>query len=111
MLREGGALPSDQPGLFGALLIALAGGWAASRMLRSPAEPFQALELGIAGAVLGMLAGGALGLTLNAIGLFAAAIVGGLTILSLGLLTARIRERNHAAREEFERRNKLEDPS
>lgn len=109
MLREGGVLTSDQPGLFGAFLLALAGGWVASRILRSPADAFHSLELGIAGAVLGMLAAGALGLTLNAIGLLAAAIVGGLTILGVRLLTARIRERNHAARDEFEDRNKLED--
>lgn len=111
MLGDGGDLQSDQPGLFGALLIALAGGWAASRILRAPADAFYALALGVGGAVLGMFGAGALGLTLNGIGLFAAAIAGGLTILGVGLLTVRIRKRNHAARDEFETRDKLEDPS
>ena len=104
-------MQSDQPGLFGALLIALAGGWAASRILRTPADAFRSLELGIVGAVLGMLAAGVVGLTLSAIGLFAAAIAGGLAVLGVGLLIVRRRERNHAAREEFETRNKLEDNS
>jgi hypothetical protein len=111
MLGDGGALPSDQPGLFGALLIALAGGWAASRILRTPANAFHALELGFAGAVLGMLVVGVPGRTLNAIGLFAAAIVGGLTILGAGLLTARVRRRNLGRTDELENQDTQEGPS
>jgi hypothetical protein len=111
MLGDGGALQSDQPGLFGALLIALAGGWAASRILRAPADAFRSLELGFAGAVFGMLAAGAIGLTLGAMGLFAAAIIGGLAVLGTGLLVARRRKRNHAASKEFDTGNKLEDNS
>ena len=111
MLGMEAALQSDQPGLFGALLIALAGGWAASRILRAPADAFHSLELGIAGAVLGMLAVGALGLTLNTIGLFAASITGGLTILGVGALTARIRERNLSRMGELEKRDTQEGPS
>lgn len=76
-------MANDQPGLFGALLIVLAGGWAASRILHSRAEPFQALGLGVGGAVLGMVAVGALHLELNAIGLLVAAIVGGLAVLAI----------------------------
>jgi uncharacterized membrane protein YeaQ/YmgE (transglycosylase-associated protein family) len=111
MLGDGGALPSDQPGLFGALLIALAGGWAASRILRSPADAFHSLALGVGGAVLGMMLAGALHLTLNGVGLLIAAIAGGVIVLALCRLIARKRERNHAARDEFETRDKLEDPS
>jgi uncharacterized membrane protein YeaQ/YmgE (transglycosylase-associated protein family) len=111
MLREGAALPSDQPGLFAALLIALAGGWAASRILRSPADPFHALAVGVGGAVLGLTAAGVLQLRLNGVGLLIAAMVGGLVVLSAWRAIARKRERNHAARDEFEDGNKLEDHS
>ena len=104
-------MPSDQPGLFGALLIALAGGWAASRILRSPADAFHSLALGVGGAVMGATLAGALHLTLNGVGLLVAAIAGGLLVLSLCRLIVRKRQRNHAARKEFESRDKLEDPS
>lgn len=74
-------MANDQPGLFSALLIALAGGWAASRILHSPARPFQALGLGLGGAVLGMTLVGLLHLELNAVGILIAAITGGLAVL------------------------------
>ncbi|MGE5566335.1 MAG: hypothetical protein ACM3YN_09315 [Parcubacteria group bacterium] len=87
-------MASDQPGLFGAFLIALAGGWAASRILHSRVEPFQALGLGVGGAVLGMVLGGALRLELNAVGLLVAAITGGLAVLAACRVVSHRLERN-----------------
>lgn len=108
-------MPSDQPGLFGALLIALAGGWAASRMLRSPAQPFQALGLGVAGAVMGMALAEALEVRPGAVWLLAAAISGGVGVLAacraISHRLARRRERNLGRTDELERRDTQEGPS
>ncbi|MGE5501549.1 MAG: hypothetical protein ACM3W4_06455 [Ignavibacteriales bacterium] len=107
-------MANDQPGLFGAFLIALAGGWAASRILHSRAEPFQALGLGIGGAVLGMVLSGAFDLELNAVGLLLAAIMGGLAVLACCRIVAhrlaRRRERNRTGPDEFPMRETQEEP-
>ena len=108
-------MPSDQPGLFGALLIALAGGWAASRILRSPAQPFQAMGLGVAGALLGMGLAGALGVRANAVWLLAAAICGGIGVLAawrfISHRLARRCERNLGRTDELENQDTQEGPS
>ena len=70
--------------MFSALLIALAGGWAASRMLRTHPDPFACLVLGVTGAVAGMTLAGAAGLKLGPVGLLAASIIGGLVRGVLG---------------------------
>lgn len=106
-------MASDQPGLFGAFLIALAGGWAASRILHSRAEPFQALGLGVGGAVLGMVLSGAFHLELNAVGLLLAASAGGLAVMAcrrvIGEQLARRRERNRTGADEFREGETQED--
>ena len=95
-------MQSDQPGLFGALLIALAGGWAASRILRSPADAFHSLGLGVGGAVMGTMLAGALGLTLNGVGLLIAAIAGGLAVLATWrFIATRLARRADRHREEL----------
>lgn len=107
-------MTNDQPGLFGALLIVLAGGWAASRILHSRAEPFQAMGLGVGGAVLGMVLVGAVHLELNAIGLLVAAIGGGLAVLAawrfVSHALARRRERNRTEADEFPKGETQEEP-
>ena len=105
MLTATGHLPSDGVGVFSALLIALAGGWAASRMLRTHPDPFACLVLGVTGAVAGMMAAGAAGLRLGPIGLLAASVAGGMGLFTLaGLVsnvTERRRNRNHKPVREF----------
>ena len=46
MLTESASWTGDDVGVFSALLIALAGGWAASRMVRVHPDPFGCLVLG-----------------------------------------------------------------
>lgn len=113
MLKEAG----EQPGLLTAILIALAGGWAASRMLRRAQPPFPSLVVGITGAVLGMTLMGMVGLRLGAVGLLAASLAGGLLVLAAARPFAsgakRWRKRNHVSRDEFEKRGSTgtqEDP-
>lgn len=102
MLTDAG----PQPGLLGAVLIALAGGWAASRLLRSPQDGFHSLILGVTGAVLGLTLAGAAGLRLGPVGLLAASLCFGLLILalarSLSIAAERRRNRNHKLPREFE---------
>lgn len=76
-------LSHDEPGLLGAVLIALAGGWVASRILHTALEPFPSLIVGVAGAVLGMMLLGPLGLPPTALWLLAFSLAGGLLILAL----------------------------
>ena len=103
MLAQG-----DQPGLLGAVLIALAGGWAASRLMRTALDPFPSLVVGVCGAVLGMMLLSPLGLPLGALWLLAFSLAGGLVILALWKawpeVTEKWRNRNHAGSEEFEKR-------
>ncbi|HYG27411.1 MAG TPA: hypothetical protein VD906_10935 [Caulobacteraceae bacterium] len=103
MLAQG-----DQPGLLGAVLIALAGGWAASRLMRTALDPFPSLIVGVCGAVLGMMLLGPLGLPLGALWLLAFSLAGGLLILALWRAWPQAaemwRNRNHVRREEFEKR-------
>ncbi|HEX6859288.1 MAG TPA: hypothetical protein VF138_03695 [Caulobacteraceae bacterium] len=74
---------AGDPGLLTTVLIALAGGWAASRMLRSALDPFRSLVLGITGAVGGMVLLGAVGWKLGALGLLAASLAGGVLLQAL----------------------------
>jgi len=106
MLRSAGTWTGDDPGLFGALLIALAGGWAASRLLRTSPDPFACLVLGVTGAVAGLSLAGAAGLRLGAIGLLAVSIGGGVGLFALCKAVSNVtewrRNRNHVAPSEFE---------
>ena len=102
MLTNTGA----QPGLLGAVLIALAGGWAASRVLRDAQDGFGSLILGLTGAVLGLMLAGVAGVGLGPVGLLAASLGFGLLILalarSLSIAAERRRNRNHKLPREFE---------
>ena len=51
MLTESASWTGDDVGVFSALLIALAGGWAASRMVRVHPDPFGCLVLGVTGPI------------------------------------------------------------
>lgn len=106
MLKEGGVMTGGQPGLLGAVLIALAGGWAASRLLRTSPGAFPCMVVGVTGAVLGLGLAGAAGLKLDGVGLLAASVACGVLILVVSRAIAnaaeRRRNRNHTERREFE---------
>jgi len=106
MLTETDTLGGGQPGLLGAVLIALAGGWAASRLLRQHLDAFRSLILGFTGAVLGLMLAGAAGWKLNGLGLLAASLICGLLVFAVSWALAnaaeRRRKRNHVQRREFE---------
>lgn len=99
MLTANSGWSGDGVGVFSALLIALAGGWAASRILRTHPDPFGCLVLGVTGAVAGMTLAGVAGLRLGPIGLLAASITGGVGLVMLceavSNVTKRRRKRNH----------------
>lgn len=83
-------MATADPGLFGAVLIALASGWIARRLLLRPPGVFACLALGVAGALLGVMAAWTVGLPVTgAPGLLAAATGGALFILSLWVMLAR----------------------
>jgi len=99
-------MADSQPGLLGALLIALIGGWAASRLLGKHPGPFPSLVLGVTGAVLGLSIAGAAGLRLGWVGLLVTSVTGGVLALAFAraILNAaeRRRNRNHKSPHEFE---------
>lgn len=106
MLTADGRWSGEGVGVFSALVIVMAGGWAASRLLRTHPDPFACLVLGVTGAVAGMMAAGAAGFRLGSIGLFAASVLGGAALLGLFRLTSNVskrrRNRNLVGTSEFE---------
>jgi uncharacterized membrane protein YeaQ/YmgE (transglycosylase-associated protein family) len=106
MLRQDAIVTGPQPGLLTAVLIALAGGWAASRLMRTDPGPFPSLVLGVTGAVLGLSLAGALGLRLSGVGLLVASVTGGVLAFASGKAISnaaeRRRNRNHKPQKEFE---------
>lgn len=106
MLRQDAIVVGPQPGLLMAVLIALAGGWAASRLMRSGSGGFACLVLGVTGGVLGLSLAGAAGLNLGGVGLLVASVTGGVLALALGRAISnaaeRRRNRNHKPHKEFE---------
>ena len=103
MLAQG-----DQPGLLGAVLIALASGWVASRLRRTALDAFASLVVGVCGAVLGMMLLGPIGLPATALWLLASSLAGALVILALWTAwpnrAQMWRNRNHVRVKEFEKR-------
>lgn len=78
------------PGLFGALVIALAAGWIARRVLLRRPSVFQCLVVGAAGALIGVAATALLALPVTgALGLFAAATGGAIFLQAMLVLATR----------------------
>ena len=89
-MNSASALASAQPGLLGAVLIALACGWLARRILMRGPGVFASLGLGLAGGLAGILATAAIGVPLSgAAGLAGAALGGSIFLLALWVLIAR----------------------
>jgi uncharacterized membrane protein YeaQ/YmgE (transglycosylase-associated protein family) len=105
MLRQDAIITGPQPGLLTAVLIALAGGWAASRLMRVDPGPFPSMVLGVTGAVLGLSLAGLAGLRLGGVGLLVASVTGGVLAFALGKAISnaaqRRRNRNHTSQDEF----------
>lgn len=75
------------PGLFGAVMIALVAGWLARRLLARRPSVFACVAVGAGGTVLGLVAAGALSLPVSgALGLFAAALGGAVFIQAMAAL-------------------------
>lgn len=83
-------MASVHPGLLGAVLIALACGWLARRVLLRGPGVFASLALGLAGAALGLSAAAVVGAPMSGAGGVAAVTLGGsVFLLSLWVLIAR----------------------
>lgn len=106
MLTANSGWSTEGVGVFSALLIALAGGWAASRLVRAHPDPFACMVLGVTGAVAGMTLAGVLHFGLGPVGLLAASIAGGAGLFALcaavSNVTKRRRNRNLVGPREFE---------
>jgi uncharacterized membrane protein YeaQ/YmgE (transglycosylase-associated protein family) len=100
---------AGQPGVLGAVLLALAGGWVASRLLRAHLAPFPALVVGLLGSVLGMLLLGLVSRSPSALWLLTSSVAGSLILLMAARVSPGMaekwRNRNRSRSQEFEKRS------